>query len=367
MTAWQIVPVPVPSSPDSSDAWLLRGTVDAADAALLDTWGDLDLRRTVQDALVDLREETYARSVRLAALAPGALGDPALVLGSAVVELPAGANAHTAAIDVTVRPAHRRQGIGSALHAAALGVARTHGRTTLFASTSQRQEPASGPDTLVASTGSGRVDATDPSVRFAVRHGWILGQVNRRSVLPLPADPSLLSRYRDEAQTTAGPDYRVLTWQDRCPEEWVEQFAVLSSRMSADVPVGDLDIRADAWDADRVRSDERKSAERGVTLRVAVAEHVPTGTLAAYSVLITVPHDPAVVHQGDTLVLGEHRGRRLGMLLKAAQLQRLAAEQPEARRLSTWNAEENAPMLAINVALGFRPAGGSGEWHRPLV
>ena len=68
--------------------------------------------------------------------------------------------------------------------------------------------------------------------------------------------------------------------------------------------------------------------------------------------------------QEDTLVLREHRGRRLGMLVKTANLARLAEVQPGARRIGTWNAEENAHMLAINVALGFRPAGVWAAWQR---
>ena len=54
------------------------------------------------------------------------------------------------------------------------------------------------------------------------------------------------------------------------------------------------------------------------------------------------------------------------MLVKAGLLLRLAEARPEARRVHTWNAEENAFMLAINVALGFRPAGVSGEWQKRL-
>ena len=61
-----------------------------------------------------------------------------------------------------------------------------------------------------------------------------------------------------------------------------------------------------------------------------------------------------------------HRGRRLGMLVKAANLRRLTGELPAVRRVDTWNAEENAWMLAINVALGFRPSGGAGEWQLAL-
>ena len=33
-------------------------------------------------------------------------------------------------------------------------------------------------------------------------------------------------------------------------------------------------------------------------------------------------------------------------------------------RVITFNAAENDHMLAINIALGFRPAGYDGEWQR---
>jgi hypothetical protein len=52
------------------------------------------------------------------------------------------------------------------------------------------------------------------------------------------------------------------------------------------------------------------------------------------------------------------------MLVKAGLLLRLPELRPDARRVHTWNAEENAFMLGINVALGFRPVGVSGEWQK---
>ena len=36
-------------------------------------------------------------------------------------------------------------------------------------------------------------------------------------------------------------------------------------------------------------------------------------------------------------------------------------------RVITFNAAENDHMLAINVALGFRPAGYDGEWQRVVT
>jgi RimJ/RimL family protein N-acetyltransferase len=55
------------------------------------------------------------------------------------------------------------------------------------------------------------------------------------------------------------------------------------------------------------------------------------------------------------MVMGSHRGRGLGLLLKGAVLRVLSAEHPERRVVHTWNAVDNAPMQRINAALGFRP------------
>ena len=49
-----------------------------------------------------------------------------------------------------------------------------------------------------------------------------------------------------------------------------------------------------------------------------------------------------------------HRGRRLGLLVKLAMLDLLAAREPQVTRLITGNADGNQHMIAINEQLGFR-------------
>ena len=62
------------------------------------------------------------------------------------------------------------------------------------------------------------------------------------------------------------------------------------------------------------------------------------------------------VEAWGTLVLGEHRGHRLGLAMKARGLQELQRRiGPERTRVLTCNAEQNAHMVAINERLGFRP------------
>jgi hypothetical protein len=52
------------------------------------------------------------------------------------------------------------------------------------------------------------------------------------------------------------------------------------------------------------------------------------------------------------------------MLVKVLNLRRMMEARPSVERILTFNAAENDHMLAINIALGFRPAGYDGEWQR---
>jgi RimJ/RimL family protein N-acetyltransferase len=75
---------------------------------------------------------------------------------------------------------------------------------------------------------------------------------------------------------------------------------------------------------------------------------------------------PEHAQQSGTLVLAAHRGHRLGARLKIAVLRELAATVPQVRRISTYNADGNRPMVAVNEALGFRPAGALSTWSTPI-
>jgi hypothetical protein len=50
------------------------------------------------------------------------------------------------------------------------------------------------------------------------------------------------------------------------------------------------------------------------------------------------------------LVLQEHRGHRLGALMKVAVLRELAATLPAVRRISTCNSESDAPMWSRRLS-----------------
>jgi RimJ/RimL family protein N-acetyltransferase len=60
-----------------------------------------------------------------------------------------------------------------------------------------------------------------------------------------------------------------------------------------------------------------------------------------------------VAEQWNTIVEPDHRGHRLGLAVKFANLRHLRLAVPETQRLETWNADENTRMIAINELLGF--------------
>ncbi len=348
-------------------AWPLHGIEVLSRLHERATWGAEDLAWTARYVDSRLRDQDYAHRAWWVAALPG---EPALassVVGLAAATLPLAGNEHLAEIDLLVHPEHRRTGIGTALHEAALTFARAHGRTSAIGPSDHVGEPdAQDPNALAAPNGHGRIRADDAGAAFARARGWDLEQAERYSVLELPVDAALLAGLGDAAAAGAGGEYRLLRWADRAPDHLLDAVAELYSRMSTEVPRAGLDLSEERWDGERVRTAERGVAEAGNGYLLVAAEHVPTGRLVAFTEVEHPRLDAAVVFQQDTLVLPAHRGRRLGMLVKTAMLDLLAQERPAARRVHTWNAEENAHMLTINVALGFRGRGVIGLWQRRL-
>jgi hypothetical protein len=52
--------------------------------------------------------------------------------------------------------------------------------------------------------------------------------------------------------------------------------------------------------------------------------------------------------------------------MKLANLRQLREISPHTRYLNTWNADINAPMIAVNDALGFRAVEVLQEWQLQL-
>lgn len=378
-----IVELAVPDTVPAVPGWAVRGWADVSRAALVEVLGHDDFADPPAASLSAYADQKHTRKAVLLALrgpagAGGTVpataddrgdagGDPADVLGYARLDLPLDDNRHLAWIEIAVRAAVRRQGVATALWAAAAERVRRAGRDVVTAWTVHGPEGSADEEVVRVPTGAGRVRRQDPAASFALAHGFVLEQAERHSTLALPVAGDRLAAWQGAAQTHAGPHYRLVQWVDRTPDRWLTASAELQRRMSVDVPLADLDIHEEVWDEARVRDADVARARAGSRYVLSAVEHLPTGSLVAFT-QVDLPQDrPAVALQDNTLVHGDHRGRRLGLLVKAANLELLARVQPEVRRLHTWNAAENRHMLAINELMGFRAAGIEGSWQLRLT
>lgn len=207
----------------------------------------------------------------------------------------------------------------------------------------------------------------DHQSRFLLDNGFTLQQVERNSAFDLRSPLGRVQAMLDDALVRAGEDYVVRWWTGATPPEHVEAFAYVLSRMSTDVPMAGLDIAEEAWDAERVEHRDRRIAAGGRLTAVAAVEHVSTGKIVAYNELGIGRDRARPTDQWGTLVVGEHRGRRLGTIVKCVNLLRWARLVPTSPFVSTFNAEENRPMLDVNEAIGFVPLTIGGAWQRTLA
>lgn len=357
-----IAALAVPDSLESAGAADFVASAQLANLVNGLAWANNDFWASPATRLESSRPSGYAVSRLWAAQ------DGGRHVGRVLLELPLADNLENAFVHVMVHPEYRRRGIGTRLLRVAEQEAAAAGRQVLMSWAKQAGLPAEpSAAAVLPRSGPDALRAESASARFALASGFVLEQVERISALALPPDAARTEALLAAAQERAGADYGLIVWEDSCPPEFVGQYARLRQRMSTDIPQGMLEYGEERWDADRVRHHEAEARAKGARTLVAAALHRPTGELAGHTLLEYYPEQPEVVFQDDTLVLGAHRGRRLGMLVKAANLQRAAAIWPEARRLLTWNASENGHMLAINLKLGFVPVGHEAAWQKRLA
>ncbi len=264
--------------------------------------------------------------------------------------LPVLDNADNASIDVRVLEERRRRGYGSQLLAHLAARARDEGRKRLYA---EVVEPLEG-------------DAVPAGVMFARAHGArpVLFEIRRMLDLRSLDEARLAQLYDDATQHAVG--YSLVQWVDRAPDDIVDDLAVLKGRMSVDVPMEDMSWDAEAYDAARVRALEELVLQRRRRAIVTAARHDGTGQLVGYTDIGVNIDRPRVAYQWDTIVQSAHRGHRLGMLMKLANLDLLRRTIDGVEIVNTWNAGINEHMIAVNEAMGFRPADQERQWQLDL-
>lgn len=359
-----IVEVPPPTSADDPNAWAAMADTTLWSAETFDQLGYEDLNDPIETAASLAVPSSNRRTLRWVALDDA--DDHTTVVGSCTCSLTLRDNLGTAGVHAVVRPDRRRQGIGTALFDAAEQRAAAEGRHTVQSWVLQVvRTTADDPGALAPREGSGFVDGNHASARFLLGRGYSLEQVEVHSLLRVPLPAAVIDPLESDAAAASESSYRLIAWADRCPDDIVDGLAEARAAM-ADAPIAGLDFERQHWSADRVREVEQRWADAGVTTLATAAQHVETGELAGYTELIRFVTKADSAIQEDTVVIAAHRGHRLGMRLKTANLRLMAKRWPRVRRVHTWNADENDYMRSINIALGFRPESSEGGWQKVL-
>ena len=205
----------------------LRGHAARRPFAVCQPWEHL--RSAVQEP------SPYHRLVLLAARTGGR------VVGTALLGLSLRDNLHLVDLQISVLPGRRRQGIGSQLYDAASARLGAEGRTTIVG---EANTPADGDDGAVA---------------FARSLGFESVHTEHHLWLPLPVEPDQVAQLRGRVDHLAG-GYDVLTWGNRCPQEYVAASAPMASQMSTDAPYGRIDWEPVRLDEERLRAEETRTA-----------------------------------------------------------------------------------------------------------
>ena len=252
-------------------------------------------------------------------------------------------NRHLAFLEITVRPDVRRQGLGRELWAAGVDIARSLGRTTVVVEGWDR------PHNLAFADALGLERAF-----VGVNRRQDVGQVDRGRV-------EVLLKEAAEHST----DYELVRLPWPVPDDMLDRMVELTAAIN-DAPTDDLDYEDEVFSPERLRDFERSLAAHGRRVYRLTARHRSTGQLAGQTIVAVDTEQPWLGHQLDTSVLREHRGHRLGLLLKGSMLHWLAEEEPQLLEIDTWNSASNDHMIAVNEALGYRVMGTASGFQRRL-
>jgi GNAT superfamily N-acetyltransferase len=231
--------------------------------------------------------------------------------------------------DIEVAREHRRQGIGTRLLLVALDVMDRHGCRLLD---------------LWADEEAGHAFLR----RFAGEPKFV-GAENRLDLAAV--DWGMVRRWVEEgAERSPGTHLQLI--DGPIPEAMLDEYAPQLARLLNSIPWDDLAHGEIVITPAHVREVQARMALTNTMLHTIVARD-PDGTIAGITDVSYTRHLPTLVEQRFTGVSPEARGRGIGKWIKAAMLEKLHTEYPQARWMVTGNASSNGPMLSINHRLGF--------------
>lgn len=233
---------------------------------------------------------------------------------------------------LNVHPDHRRGGHGSAMIKEVRRFTRSLGRDTIWI--------------------SGPKDSPGAAA-FARAHGFLAaGEDTRRRLVLADLTRDRIDALTDEARHAAAA-YRLERHVGPTPPDVLADLVHVAASIG-EAPTGDLAAAEDLYDLSRLQDFETACARKEERLYRVVARHRTTGVAVGETVTTVTGLRPDHARQEETAVASDHRGHRLGLLLKLEMLRWLAEAEPQLTLVETWNNVANTHVIAVNDALGYR-------------
>ena len=233
--------------------------------------------------------------------------------------------------DIYVRPSHRRQRIGASWVPAIVESMDRLGSTIL----SMPAEAESGHAFL-------RWLGAEPKLK----------EIHNRLNL-VEVDWDMVERWAAEGPARS-PATRLEIYDGSLPEAMWAEFAPQYTALINTIPFEGLEHGEIVLTPAQLREFIERQKMLGER-RHTMLTREPDRSMSGITDVDWAPHRPGIIHQELTAVRPDARGRGVGKWIKAAMLLHLRELYPDARWISTENAGSNAPMLAINTRLGFKP------------
>lgn len=243
---------------------------------------------------------------------------------------------------------HRRRGIGQAMLERLEQVARDDGRHLLLTDTKLPYAERE----------------THGYRRFAEACGYELSNYEVVRHLSLPVPEERIQGWVDEA-APHHEGYTIETFVHDVPADLVDSLCVLLGQLAVDAPTGAVDFEEETMTPQRF-AEMLASVKAMNRARYETVALTPERQVVAQSTLAVPLGESTTVYQWGTFVHREHRGHKLGLATKAANLLAAQRAREDLTLVTTQNGETNGYMVSINEHMGFRPVEVSAELLKRL-
>ncbi len=191
-----------------------------------------------------------------------------------------------------------------------------------------------------------------------------LNRVDRYRIRRSTAETATLHRWLEEIPA-ANPDLKLVLWSELPPERFA-RLAELFNTFFREMPTEREDEIPYEVDVEYMRRSAtwRKRNDGHFYVAALLDER---DEIVAYSCSPFSGADPGTAYQAMTGVESDRRGRGLSKWLKAALFLRIGQDFPTNTEMVTDMRAANAPILAVNAAMGYQLASEGGEYELSLA